>query len=55
MRIQLTYSDEFPTHCIHTDSSQWAGILYLHPSPPPNTGTTFYRHKASSSLKEGER
>eukprot|EP00518_Triparma_eleuthera_P003127 CAMPEP_0182460334 /NCGR_PEP_ID=MMETSP1319-20130603/5231_1 /TAXON_ID=172717 /ORGANISM="Bolidomonas pacifica, Strain RCC208" /LENGTH=299 /DNA_ID=CAMNT_0024659417 /DNA_START=104 /DNA_END=1000 /DNA_ORIENTATION=+ len=53
IRIQLTFSDEYPTHCVHTDNFQWAGLLYLHPSPPPNTGTTFYRHKASSSLKEG--
>jgi hypothetical protein len=27
---------------IHTDESEWAGVLYLTPSPPPNSGTTIW-------------
>jgi hypothetical protein len=34
------YSDTF----MHSDASHfdWAGIVYLHPNPEPNSGTTFY-------------
>jgi hypothetical protein len=29
----------------HSDSQQYAGIIYLTPDAPPNTGTSFFRHK----------
>ena len=29
----------------HSDSQQYAGIVYLTPNAPPNTGTSFFRHK----------
>ena len=29
----------------HCDSQQYAGIVYLTPNAPPNTGTSFFRHK----------
>lgn len=29
----------------HCDSQQWAGVLYLTPDAPPQSGTSFYRHK----------
>lgn len=37
------YSDTYS----HVDSEDfdWAGIIYLHPNPQPNSGTTFYSDK----------
>ncbi len=29
----------------HCDTQQYAGIIYLTPDAPPNTGTSFFRHK----------
>jgi hypothetical protein len=29
----------------HCDSQQWAAVLYLTPDAPPQSGTSFYRHK----------
>jgi len=29
----------------HCDAQQYAGIVYLTPNAPPNTGTSFFRHK----------
>ena len=29
----------------HCDSQRWAGVLYLTPDAPPQSGTSFYRHK----------
>jgi len=47
MSFQVTYNleGEFATHCVHTDKSDWGGILYLSPNPPASSGTNFVRHK----------
>ena len=38
------------TTWIHQDDyNNWAGVLYLSPNPPLNTGTSFYRHRATIS------
>jgi hypothetical protein len=29
----------------HCDSQQWAGVIYLTPDAPPQSGTSFFRHK----------
>lgn len=29
----------------HNDDQQWAGLIYLTPDAPPQSGTSFYRHK----------
>jgi hypothetical protein len=29
----------------HSDQQQWAAVLYLHPNPPVEAGTTLYRSK----------
>lgn len=29
----------------HCDQQRWAGMIYLTPGAPPETGTTMYRHK----------
>jgi hypothetical protein len=29
----------------HCDSQQWAAVIYLTPDSPPQSGTSFYRHK----------
>ena len=29
----------------HYDSQKWAAMIFLTPNAPPNTGTSFYRHK----------
>lgn len=29
----------------HCDQQRWAGMIYLTPDAPPETGTTMYRHK----------
>jgi hypothetical protein len=31
----------------HNDDQQWAGLIYLTPDAPPQSGTSFYRHKES--------
>jgi hypothetical protein len=31
----------------HNDDQQWAGLIYLTPDAPPQSGTSFYRHKQS--------
>ena len=31
----------------HCDAQQWAGVLFLTPGAPPQSGTSFYRHKGS--------
>lgn len=32
---------------IHCDNTQWAGVLFLTPRAPLNSGTRFYRHKST--------
>jgi hypothetical protein len=29
----------------HCDSQKWAGVIYLTPDAPPQSGTSFFRHK----------
>jgi len=58
-RFQLTLDKEgeFDSHCIHSDESTWAGIMYLTPEVPEGaSGTTFYKHKESGrrKAKDGE-
>lgn len=31
----------------HCDEQKWAGLIYLTPDAPPQSGTSFYRHKES--------
>jgi hypothetical protein len=38
----------------HHDIQQYAGVLYLTPDAPPNTGTCFYRSKNTKKMKMGE-
>lgn len=35
----------------HFDEQQYAGIIYLTPDAPPETGTTFYRSKITKNMK----
>jgi hypothetical protein len=35
----------------HTDIQQYAGIIFLTPDAPPETGTTFYRSKNTKNMK----
>jgi hypothetical protein len=32
---------------IHCDNTQWAGVVFMTPNAPLNSGTRFYRHIAS--------
>ena len=43
MSFQMTYDlpGEFDTHCVHTDQSDWGGVLYLH---GVCSAESFYRH-----------
>lgn len=38
----------------HCDTQQWAGVLYLTPDAPPQSGTSFYRHKESKVRHSSE-
>jgi hypothetical protein len=31
----------------HCDTQRWAGVIYLTPDAPPQSGTSFYRHKST--------
>lgn len=35
----------------HTDAQQYAGVLFLTPDAPPDTGTTIYRSKTTKATK----
>jgi len=37
----------------HCDTQQYAGVLFLTPDAPPETGTRFYRSKATKKMKVG--
>lgn len=37
----------------HTDFQQYAGVLFLTPEAPPQTGTRFYRSKITRKMKVG--
>lgn len=34
----------------HCDSQKWAAVLFLTPDAPPQSGTSFYRHKVSKAF-----
>lgn len=34
----------------HCDTQKWAGVIYLTPDAPPQSGTSFYRHKETKVL-----
>lgn len=34
----------------HTDTQQYAGLIFLSPDAPPNTGTSFYRSKHTKKM-----
>jgi hypothetical protein len=36
----------------HCDENHWAGVIYLTPDPPPESGTCLYRSKATG-MKDG--
>lgn len=36
-----TCQPSFEEYKYHVDDAEYAGIIYLNPDPPPNTGTTF--------------
>lgn len=38
----------------HCDSQQWAAVIYLTPDAPTQSGTSFYKHKASGARHGGE-
>ena len=43
------------TTWIHADiSNEWSGVVYLNPDPPPMSGTSFYRHRKTGSVKYGD-
>ena len=39
------YTTEKDKTWIHHDETEWAGILYLTPGAPVESGTSFYKHK----------
>ena len=39
---KLTAPYDFHEYKIHSDFCDYAGVVYLTPDPPPNTGTSFY-------------
>ena len=39
------YTTEKDKTWIHHDQTQWAGVLYLTPNAPVESGTSFWRHK----------
>lgn len=38
----------------HCDKQQWAAVLYLTPDAPPQSGTSFYRHKVTKVRHSSE-
>lgn len=38
----------------HSDFQQYAGVLFLTPDAPPQTGTCFYRSKVTKKMKAGQ-
>lgn len=44
-RFQHNWSGEQLVY--HCDQQRWAGMIYLTPDAPPETGTTMYRHRAT--------
>jgi hypothetical protein len=38
----------------HMDAQKWAGVIYLTPDAPPQSGTSFFRHKQSKKRHSDE-
>ena len=38
----------------HCDTQKWAGVIYLTPDAPPQSGTSFYRHKETKVRHSSE-
>jgi hypothetical protein len=38
----------------HCDDQQWAGLIFLTPDAPPQSGTSFYRHKQSKVFHKSD-
>jgi hypothetical protein len=38
----------------HSDDQQWAGLIFLTPDAPPQSGTSFYRHKQSKVFHKSD-
>ena len=41
------YTVESDTTWIHRDDTDYAALIYLSPNPPPLSGTSLYRHRAT--------
>jgi hypothetical protein len=51
-KTKQTAPCDFDEYKIHSDSERgcyFAGLVYLHPNPPPNTGTSFYSNSQDDS------
>lgn len=46
-KFRLTLKDDKGRAKVHLDNSQWSGILYLSKDGETNSGTDFFRHKAT--------
>jgi hypothetical protein len=40
---KLKLKNNFEKNRLHKDLTDWAGVIYLHPNPPKNSGTTLHR------------
>ena len=52
--FRLNYKGELPNALIHSDGDGWgkyAGVLYLSEESPRNSGTAFWRHRATGAEK----
>jgi hypothetical protein len=62
LNCKITNWDKYGTNCCfqtciagdqlvyHTDGQEYAGVLFLTPDAPPNTGTSFYRSKYTKKM-----
>ena len=54
-RFQFQIATAAETSWVHTDqNSTYAGVLYLTPNAPPDSGTSFYRHRATGFYRFDE-
>lgn len=52
--FRLNYAGELPNALIHSDGDGWgryALVVGLQPSPPAESGTAFWRHKATGATR----
>lgn len=56
MFFQYVRKEDEPPEWVHRDdlyfNPNYVGLIYLHPDPPPNTGTALYRPKNGETLGE---